>query len=153
MGFSNKKTINTASWHGNIFRSTGTLAGNSPVTGRFPSQGPAMKNVDVFFSYQTEQTVEQTVEVPIIWDTMTTIWRHFDISGNPRCTCHHYPVLCLSSLACCMEIPPGCRTGWCPWHADVCIGVNTQTLIGTHKVYTCIQSWAFIYVLILFIAT
>ena len=35
--------------NGNIFRITGLCAGNSPVTGEFPSQGPVTRSFDVFF--------------------------------------------------------------------------------------------------------
>ena len=39
----------TASSNGNIFRVTGLLCGNSPVTGEFPTQRPAARSFDVFF--------------------------------------------------------------------------------------------------------
>ena len=35
--------------NGNIFRITGPLCGNSPVTGEFPAQRPATRSFDVFF--------------------------------------------------------------------------------------------------------
>ena len=35
--------------NGNIFRITGHLCGNSPVTGKFPSQRPVTRSFDVFF--------------------------------------------------------------------------------------------------------
>ena len=35
--------------NGNIFRATGFCAGNSPVTGEFPSQRPVTRIYDVFF--------------------------------------------------------------------------------------------------------
>ena len=40
--------IMMTSWNGNIFRVTGPCAGNSPVTGEFPSQVPVMRSFDVF---------------------------------------------------------------------------------------------------------
>ena len=36
--------------NGNIFRDTGPLCGNSPVTGEFPSQRPVTRSFDVFVS-------------------------------------------------------------------------------------------------------
>ena len=35
--------------NGNIFRVTGPLCGNSPVSGEFPSQRPVTRSFDVFF--------------------------------------------------------------------------------------------------------
>ena len=35
--------------NGNIFRVTGHLCGNSPVTGEFPTQRPVTRSLDVFF--------------------------------------------------------------------------------------------------------
>ena len=35
--------------NGNIFRETGPLCGNSPVTGEFPAQRPVTRSLDVFF--------------------------------------------------------------------------------------------------------
>ena len=48
-------------------------AGNSPVTGEFPSQRPVTRSFDVFFLSVPEQTVEQTIETPVIWDAITLI--------------------------------------------------------------------------------
>ena len=42
---------------------------NIPVTGRPPSQKPVTGSFDIFF----EQTVAQTVEIPVIWDAITLI--------------------------------------------------------------------------------
>ena len=39
----------TTSPNGNIFRVTGPLCGNSPVTGEFPSERPVTRSFDVFF--------------------------------------------------------------------------------------------------------
>ena len=47
-------------------------AENPPVTGGFPSQRPEMGSFDVFLS-ASEQTVEQTMETPVIWDAITLI--------------------------------------------------------------------------------
>ena len=46
--------------------------GNSPVTGEFPSQRPLMRSFGVFLS-APEQTVEQTIDTPVIWDTIVLI--------------------------------------------------------------------------------
>ena len=53
-------------------------AGNSPVTGEFPSQRASNADFDV----------KQTVEWPGIWDHMTFMWRHRTVApfpvGNPE---------------------------------------------------------------------
>ena len=41
--------MDSRSSNGNIFRITGPLWANSPVTGEFPSQRPVTRNFDVFF--------------------------------------------------------------------------------------------------------
>ena len=48
LSFSVSHIVMTSS-NGNIFRVTGPLCGNSPVTGEFPSQKPVTRSFDVFF--------------------------------------------------------------------------------------------------------
>ena len=60
-------------WHGNISSLIGPFVrGNhrSPVVS--PHKGPVTRNFGVFF----EQTVEQKVELSVIWDAMALMWRH-----------------------------------------------------------------------------
>ena len=44
--------------------------GNPPVTGGFTSQRPVMWSFDIFFDFALEQTVEQTLKIPVIWDAI-----------------------------------------------------------------------------------
>ena len=44
--------------NGNIFRVTGPLCGELPVTGELPAQRPVTRNFDVFFDMRLEQPVE-----------------------------------------------------------------------------------------------
>ena len=44
--------------NGNISALLALCAGNSPVTGEFPSQRPVTRNFDVFFDLRLEWTVE-----------------------------------------------------------------------------------------------
>ena len=47
-------------------------AGNSSITGEFPSQRSVMRSFDAFFhSSAPEQTAEKTTEKPVIWDAIT----------------------------------------------------------------------------------
>ena len=48
--------------------------GNSSVTDEFPSQRPVTRRFDVFFDHLCpQQTAEQTIETPVMWDTITPI--------------------------------------------------------------------------------
>ena len=50
---------------------------------RFPPNGPVMLSFGVFFdSGLLEQTVEQTVGMKAIWDTMALMWRHCSILAS-----------------------------------------------------------------------
>ena len=59
------------SWHGNTFRIIGLIWGKSTVN-RW------LKNDQFvcFFWCSPEKGVEQTVQLPVIWDTMMLMWRH-----------------------------------------------------------------------------
>ena len=46
--------------------------GNSTVTGEFPSQRPVTRRFDVSM-IAPEQTIEQTMETPVIWDAIALI--------------------------------------------------------------------------------
>ena len=45
--------------NGNIFRATGPLCGNSPVTGGFPSQRPLTRSFDVFFDFRLNKRLSK----------------------------------------------------------------------------------------------
>ena len=62
--------------NGNIFRVTGPLCGNSPVTGEFPSQRPVRRGFDVFFDLHLNK---QFSKQPWGWWFETpsrSLWRH-----------------------------------------------------------------------------
>ena len=46
--------------------------GKPPVTGGFSSQKPVTRSFDVFLDLP-EQTIEQTIETPVIWDAIPLI--------------------------------------------------------------------------------
>ena len=48
-------------------------AGKSPATAEFPSQKPMTRSFDVFFDMRHKQTVQQTMETPMIWDAIALI--------------------------------------------------------------------------------
>ena len=58
--------------NGNVFRFTGPLWGESTGPRWFPLTRPVTRNSDVFLSVP-EQTVEQTIETPVIWDAIAVI--------------------------------------------------------------------------------
>ena len=47
--------------------------GNSAVTGEFPSQRPVSWSFEVFRWSAPEQTIEQTIEMLMIWDAIMPI--------------------------------------------------------------------------------
>ena len=50
-------------------------AGNSPVTGEFPSQRPVTRSFDVFFDLCLNKQL-RTIETPVIWEPSFSLWRH-----------------------------------------------------------------------------
>ena len=77
MGGENRIWINIlmmTSSSGNIFRVTGPLYGNSPVTGEFPSQRPVTRSFDIFFDLSkrlSKQSTRRWFETP-----SRSLWRH-----------------------------------------------------------------------------
>ena len=71
-------TFRTKSWHEKAFCTTSPLCGNPLVTRKFPNTWPVMQGFDVLFlCYWSEQADEQTIELPVIWDTMMSMWHHW----------------------------------------------------------------------------
>ena len=59
--------------NGNIFCITGLCEGNPPVTGRSPLIKASYAERWCFLWSMPEQTLEQTIEMPVIWRTMVFI--------------------------------------------------------------------------------
>ena len=73
-GFAMKTSAN-----GNIFRVTGLLWGESPVTGEFPAQGPVTQSFDVFFDLRLNKRVSNPsrrrwFETPCAHYDVTVMW-------------------------------------------------------------------------------
>ena len=51
-------------------------AGNSPVTGEFPSQRPVTRSFDFFLWSAPKQTLVQTIETPVIETPSCSLWCH-----------------------------------------------------------------------------
>ena len=66
----------------NTFHIDGPLWGNPPVTGRFPSQRLSDGEVWHFLICKLGWTVEQTIVLPVISDSMILIWHHCDVNIN-----------------------------------------------------------------------
>ena len=60
------------SLNGNIFRTTGPLWGESTGDRWIPLR-PVTQIFDVFFLSAPEQSVEHTIETPVIWDPIALI--------------------------------------------------------------------------------
>ena len=70
-----KTKTNRAWWRHQMATFSALLAlceGNSPVTGEFPSQRTVARNFDFLWS-TSEQTVEQSIETPVLWDAIALI--------------------------------------------------------------------------------
>ena len=50
--------------------------GNQPVTGGSSLQKLVAPSFDVFFDVQLSKRLKKTGVLPVIWETMTVIWRH-----------------------------------------------------------------------------
>ena len=48
--------------------------GKPPATGRFPSQSTSNAELWCFLCCQPKQTLEPTIQLPVIWDTMMLMW-------------------------------------------------------------------------------
>ena len=60
--------------NGNIFRVTGSLCGNSPVTGEFPSQRPVVRSFDASFDLRLhKQSWRRWFGTPLC-----SLWRHYN---------------------------------------------------------------------------
>ena len=47
--------------------------GNSSLTSEFPSQRPVTRSFDVFFNLRMNKTAKETIETPVIWDSIAPI--------------------------------------------------------------------------------
>ena len=51
--------------------------GNPPVTGGFPSQRSSNADLWCFLGCYPEQAVQQTLDLSVIWDDFTLMWRYW----------------------------------------------------------------------------
>ena len=84
---STKGFMMTAS-NGNIFRVTGPLCGNLPVTGEFSSQRPVTRSFDVFFDLRlykrwSKQSWSWWFETPT-----RSLWRHCNVVDSITVSLH-----------------------------------------------------------------
>ena len=70
-------TMMTSS-NGNIFRVTGHLAGNSPVTGEFPAQRPVTRSFDVFFRLRLNKRLTKQWWGWWFLTPSRPLWRHWN---------------------------------------------------------------------------
>ena len=64
------------SWNGNIFRLTGPLVGNSPVTGEFPAQRPVERSFDVSFDLRLNKRLSKQWWGWWFKTPSRPLWRH-----------------------------------------------------------------------------
>ena len=68
--------------HGSSFCITGHFEGNPLATGGFPRQRVSEAGALIFFHCSPRRTVEQTVQLPKIWNVMTLMWCHCSEKPN-----------------------------------------------------------------------
>ena len=57
-------------------------AGNSPVTGEFPSQGPVMRSLDVFFDLRLTKRLSKQSRRRWFETPLRSLWRHCNVVLN-----------------------------------------------------------------------
>ena len=82
-----------SSWHGNVIRITDPLWGNPPVTGEFSLQRTSNAELSCFLCCYSEQALEHTVELPLIWDATTPMGRHCNVMWQPICVNYRHSIL------------------------------------------------------------
>ena len=79
------------SLNGNLFRLTGPLCGNSPVTGEFPSQRLVTRSFDVFFDLRLNKRFSKQSRRRWFEASSGTLWRHCNGYRNKELTCLSIP--------------------------------------------------------------
>ena len=100
------------SWNGNNFRVTGLCAGNSLVTGEFPSRGPMTRNFDVFFALSLNKRLSKQSWGWWFKTPSRSLWPHCNAMGR-----HVFIVKPLPQpmLICCKMFlweQPSLKFGW-----------------------------------------
>ena len=70
--------------NGNIFRDTGPLCGDSPVTGEFPSQRPVTRSFDVFFDLRLNKQLSKQSWGWWFETPSRSLWRHCNVQPFRR---------------------------------------------------------------------
>ena len=73
------------SLHRNAFRITGLCEGNPPMAGGSHKR-PVKSELSCFHCHSLQQAAEHTIELPVIWDTMTSLWRQGNATYHQICT-------------------------------------------------------------------
>ena len=68
--------------NGNIFRVTGHLCGNSPVTGEFPSQRPMTRSFDVFIDLRVNKRLSKRWGGWGFETTSRPLWHNCNVKGD-----------------------------------------------------------------------
>ena len=93
--------IMVTSSNGNIFHVTGLCAGNSPVTGEFPSQRPMTRSFDVFFDLRLNKRLSKQSKSWWFETPRRSLLRHsFGLQVRPLCLKRRYLLCCGLSIDC-----------------------------------------------------
>ena len=66
-------SVMTTSWYGNGSGIIGHCEWNLPVTGGSPHKGPVVLSFEVPLLSARSHAAQQTVELPVIWDTVALV--------------------------------------------------------------------------------
>ena len=79
------KGVTMTSSNGNIFRVTGHLCGNSPVTGEFPAQRPVTPSFDVLFDLRLNKRLSKQLWGWWFETPSHPLWRQSNVELCDRC--------------------------------------------------------------------
>ena len=83
---------------GNIFRHTGHLCGESPVTGEFPAQRPVTRSFDVFFDLRLDKRLSKQSRGWWFETLSCPLWRHCNAEDMLAPKCRIRPVCVLVGI-------------------------------------------------------
>ena len=104
-------------------------AGNSPVTGEFPSQRPVTRIFDVFFNLRVNKRLSKQSWGCCFETQSRPLWRHSNASDPSHSASEE---LCTRSAPCCVLVI-WCNDRFCPYHLAL---LHTSACSITNHVFT-----------------
>ena len=123
--------------NGRIFRVTGPLCGNSPVTGEFPSQRPVTRSFDVFFDLRLNKRLSKQSWGWWFETPSRPLWRQCNVTQNSVLLY----IITVGELRSAFMYDPKCSTTfpWCTTNAPAVFAWCTSQFV--HKVELSYIEW------------